>query len=184
MSPSNGLRADSCSDQSKKQRDGERWRRRKLDRKHRVNTCRTNSVKQTRRETPDTRNAYASIVKLLPSLFSYRINGYMNFFCWSWSWTDKTVIHALSYLSTRRWSTCLRAPAYRFNNSEHNQYSLSSRPISTAHAHISNHTQAPVYKEYPRISSIRTRLRLTSSQERKCCWLGRECSLSPTRYWK
>ena len=79
ISPSNDLREGLCCDQSKKQRDGERWRRRKLNRKQRVNRCRkgpgTNSVKQTRRDAHD-----ATVVKFLPSLFSYRINGCMHFF--------------------------------------------------------------------------------------------------------
>ena len=50
-----------------------------MDRKHRVSTCRTNNVKQTRRDAPDTRYAYTSIIKFIPSLFSYRIKDCMHF---------------------------------------------------------------------------------------------------------
>ena len=48
------------------------------------------------------------------------------------------------------------------DSEKQNRYPLSSRPISTAHAHINIQAQAPVYKEYLKISSM-------SSQERKCC---------------
>ena len=39
---------------------------------------------------------------------------------------------------------------------EHDRYPLSSRQISTAHAHVSTQAQGAVYKDYLRISAIRT----------------------------
>ena len=67
---------------------------------------------------------------------------------------------------------------------QHNCYPLSSHRSQP-------HTLTSVLKlkrqwikEHLRRSSIRTRFRPTSSQERKCCWLGRECSSSSIHYWK
>ena len=63
-------------------------------------------------------------------------------------------------------------PSLNFNFNlwikQHNRYPLSSKLISTTHAHISIQAQTSVYKEYLRISVTRTRLRPMSSQERVC----------------
>ena len=80
------------SDQSKKQRDGERWRRRELNRKQCVNTCRTNSVKQTRRDAPSTRLLSSSFLhySLIASTVAY------------FSFVEADAVnHGLGCLSTR-----------------------------------------------------------------------------------
>ena len=129
-----------------------------------------NSVQQTRRDAPDTRYAYAPTANLLSSSFPH----------YSLAASTVACISLLKLILNRRscdsWIKLFQhsivigwSPSASLKIKQHNRYPLSPRPISTAHAHISVQAKTSVYKEYLRISVIRSKFRPTSSQERKRC---------------
>ena len=111
-----------------------------MNQKQRVNTCHIffHGVRDKYCKTNASRRAwYASVSSSLTILISYQ--QFHTFFGRGWSWTEETVIHGLGCLSTRRWSTRLRAPAYRFYNTI----------VTLCHPYRSQphtHTLTPIFK--------------------------------------